>query len=200
MPRRPDAELVKTSHFHELQFYIMRGRNESAIHYDTLIDLNHPLEFLERYNKNRKEEEKLTLFQIILTAGVRTIAFRHKLNTFVSGRRLWQRNQIIISFVVKKEKTEEGEEVFAMIEFDPFDTLETVQKTIYKEIYEARHQENMNDKDVKFYGSLPRWLIGFIFRLLRWMDEHNHPLYFIAKTVPLLSTRSEEHTSELQSR
>jgi len=59
MPRRPDAELVKTTKFHELEFHIMHGRNESAIYFNTQIDLTKTLEFLEKYNKGKKENETI---------------------------------------------------------------------------------------------------------------------------------------------
>ncbi len=176
MPRRPDAELVKTSKFRELEFYIMKKRHESVIYADILIDLTNTFKFLEKHNKDKKDDEKLTLFQIFLTAAVRTITLRPKVNRFVAGRRLWQRNRIILSFVVNKEKTEESEEVNAMIEFDPFDTLETVQSIVNKQIYEARHEENPNQKDVDFWGGMPRWVIRFMFWLMNWTDERNMPL------------------------
>ena len=185
MPRRPDAELVKTTKFRELEFHIMHGRNESVIYLDIQIDLTHTYEFLDEYNKNLDEKDKITLFQIFLAACVRTITLRPKVNRFVSGRRLWQRNQIIFSFVVNKDKTENGEEVNAMIEFDPFDTLKTVQKTVNEHLNTARYGENPNEKDIKFFGGLPRWLIRFIFWFARWMDEHNMPIYSITKDMPL---------------
>ncbi|MHA1122632.1 MAG: 2-oxo acid dehydrogenase subunit E2 [Candidatus Heimdallarchaeota archaeon] len=116
MPRRPNAELVKTSKFRELEFYIMKKRHESVIYADMQVDLTNTFKFLEKHNKDKKEDEKLTLFQIFLTAVVRTITLRPKVNRFVAGRRLWQRNRIILSFVVNKEKTEESEEINAMID------------------------------------------------------------------------------------
>jgi len=185
MPRRPDAELIKTSKFRELEFYIMKGRNESVIFADMQIDLTNTFKFLDKHNKGRKEEEKFTLFQIFLAAAVRTITLRPKVNRFVSGRRLWQRNRIILSFVVNKEKTEDSEEVNAMIEFDPFDSLESVQKTVNERIFEARHEENPNQKDIDFWGGMPRWVIRFMFWLMRWTDEHNIPLKFIIDDMPL---------------
>ncbi len=185
MPRRPDAELVRTSKFQELMFHIMHTRNESVVYFDTQIDLTHTFAFLDQCNKDRDQKEHLTLFHVYLAACVRTFALRPKMNRFVSGRRLWQRNQILIAFVVKKQKTESGEEVNAMIEFDPFDTLETIQKTVNQHLNEARHESNKNEKDIKFFGALPRWLIKFIFWFNRWMDEHNHPIYSITKTMPL---------------
>ena len=197
MPRRPDAELVKTSKFHELEFYIMRKKLDSTIFSKTQIDLTHTRAFLLEYNKGRDEEDKLTLFQIYLAACVRTVAKRYKINRFVSGRRLWQRNQIILSFVVKKEKTEDGEEVNAMIEFDPYDTLETVQKTVSHHLYESRFGENKNEQDVKFWGSMPRWVIRFIFWLIRWTDEHNFPIYAFTKDIPMWSTAFLAHLGSI---
>lgn len=197
MPRRPDAELVKTSKFHELEFYIMRKKLDSTIFNKTQIDLTHTNEFLEEYNKGRVEEDKLTFFQIYLAACVRTVTKRYKINRFVSGRRLWQRNQIILSFVVKKEKTEDGEEVNAMIEFDPYDTLETVQKTVYHHLYESRYGVNKNEQDVKFWGSMPRWSIRFIFWLMRWTDERNFPIYSFTKDIPMWSTAFLAHLGSI---
>jgi len=197
MPRRPDAELVKTSKFHELEFYIMRKKLDSIIFSKTQIDLTHTNEFLEEYNKGRVEEDKLTLFQIYLAACVRTVTKRYKINRFVSGRRLWQRNQIILSFVVKKEKTEDGEEVNAMIEFDPYDTLETVQKTVSHHLYESRFGVNKNEQDVKFWGSMPRWSIRFIFWLMRWTDERNFPIYSFTKDIPMWSTAFLAHLGSI---
>ncbi|MGC9778191.1 MAG: 2-oxo acid dehydrogenase subunit E2 [Candidatus Heimdallarchaeota archaeon] len=85
----------------------------------------------------------------------------------------------------------------AMIEFDPFDTLETVQKRVYEHIYEARHGENKNEKDIKFFGALPRWLIRFIFWFVRWMDEHNRPIYSITKDMPLWCTAFIAHLGSI---
>lgn len=175
----------------------MHKRNESVIYYDTQIDLTNTIKFLEEYNKNRKEEDKLTLFQIYLAAATRTVTLRPKINRFVSNRRLWQRNEIIFSFVVNKEKSEEGEEVNARIDFDPFDTLETVQKNVSKHLYEARYGKNPNEKDIQLTGALPRWMIRFIFWLMRWTDQHNIPIKSWINDMPLWSTAFIAHLGSI---
>ena len=197
MPRRPDAELVKTSKFHELEFHIMPKRSESIIYFDTQIDITHTIEFLEEFNKGREEKDKLTLFQLYLAAGARAIALRPKINRFISGRRLWQRNQIIFAFVVMKEKTEGGEEVLAVIEFDPFDTLETVQRRVYKQIYEARYGVNEQEEIIKLFGAMPRFLLRFISWFLKWTDRRNLRLYSITKDWPFWSTVFVAHLGSL---
>jgi hypothetical protein len=188
MPRRPDAELVKTTKFHETEFLIMRKKTQSELHYGAQIDLTNTLKFLEKYNKDKSEEDKLTLFQIYLTAAVRAITLRPRINRFVSGRRLWQRNRIIISFVVKKDKVEGGDEINAMIEFDPFDTLASVQKIVNDHIHEARHGVNPNEEDIELAKKMPRWMLRLFFWYLRWSDEHNFPLYSFTKDIPMWST------------
>lgn len=197
MPRRPDAELVKTSKFHEMEFYIMPKKTTSEIFYKTQVDLTNTYKFLEKYNKDKDDEDKLTLFQIYLAAGVRTVVLRPKINRFVSGRRLWQRNQIILSFVVNKEKSEDGEEINAMIEFDPFDTLESVQKIVNEHLYEARHGVNPNEQDIKFWGAMPRFVIRFMFWFMRWTDEHNMPIYALTKDIPMFSTAFLAHLGSI---
>lgn len=185
MPRRPDATLVKDiTKFHEFEFHIMRGRTESSILVDLDIDLSKTLPYLEKVNKGL-EKKKLTLFHIILCAGVRTIALRPKLNRFVSNRRLWQRNQIIFSFVVKKYLDENADSTTAMISFSPYETLDTVSKKINDHLYRARETSNEGDKQVEFYSKFPRFLIRFIFWFLRWADEHNIVLTFITKDMPM---------------
>jgi len=185
MPKRPDATLVKDiTKFHEFEFHIMRGRTESSILVDLDIDLSKTLPYLEKVNKGQKKK-KLTLFHIILCAGVRTIALRPKLNRFVSNRRLWQRNQIIFSFVVKKYLDENADSTTAMISFSPYETLDTVSKKINDHLYRARETSNEGDKQVEFYSKFPRFLIRLIFWFLRWADEHNIVLTFITKDMPM---------------
>jgi hypothetical protein len=188
MPRRPDAELVKTSKFRELEFYIMKDRDGSTIFFDLKIDLTHTMDFIEKYNQDKPKDQHLTLFQLFLTACARTIVMRPKLNRFVSGKRLWQRNRIVIAFVVNKEKTENGQEVNAMIEFDPFDTLDITQKRIAEKIAEARFGESQNDQDVELIGSLPRFLIKLLFWFGRWTDQHNIPIYSLTRDLPMWSS------------
>jgi hypothetical protein len=164
---------------------VLPTRIQSQIFYEFQIDLTNAEKFLENQNQNRKDNEKITVFHILLAAGVRTITLRPRLNRFVSGRRLWQRNHIRISFVVKKEKTDDGEEIVSMIEFDPFMTLEEVRKLVDAHIDEARSGLNANEKDIRFFGALPRWMIRLLFGFATWMDRNNRPIYSITKDMPL---------------
>ena len=197
MPRRPDGELVKTSKFHELEFHVMNKRSESIVYFDTTIDLTNPIKFLEDYNKNRRDEDKVTLFQLYLAAGVRTIALRPKINRFISGRRMWQRNQISISFIVLKKKEEYGEEVIPTIEFDPFDALDDVQKRVSSEINKARKETHETEKIVNAFSLLPRFGLRFIAWLLKTTDKMNLRLLKLTKDYPFWSTAFVAHLASI---
>jgi hypothetical protein len=184
MPRRYDAELIKTSKYREIEYLLMRTRAESINYYDKRVDLTKTFKFLEEYNKGKKKEDQMTFFHIFLATSVRTITLRPKINRFVQGYRLWQRNQIALSFVVKKDNSSAGETV-ARIFFDPFDDLESVRKKVQSRLYETRHGKDNVEKDVNLFGKLPRFLIRFIFWLGIWTEKRNMPIKALVGKLPM---------------
>ena len=60
-----------------------------------------------------------TLFHLIVTAILKTITLRPKLNRFVANKLMYQRNFIIASFVVKKLFSDDGAEALALVEAKP---------------------------------------------------------------------------------
>ncbi|MHA1888489.1 MAG: hypothetical protein DRO88_00460 [Promethearchaeia archaeon] len=195
-PHRPDATLVKgISKYQELAFHIMPRRNDSFALFPMKIDVDNAINYLEKTNVNRSD--KITLFDIILTALAQTLFLRPRANRFVSGGRLWQRNQIKISFVVKREKSDDGEEVNATLYFQPNDTLFSIHDRLHEEVYNARQGENPNAKDVKFFGSMPRWFIKLLIKLVWKLDKMNLPINSITKDLPMFSTIYLAHLGSL---
>ncbi|MCF2140469.1 MAG: hypothetical protein K9W44_10495 [Candidatus Lokiarchaeota archaeon] len=196
MPRRPDATLVKgISKYQELAFHIMHRRNDSFALFPMKIDLEHTLAYLDSINSNRAD--KITLFDVVLSSMAQTLCLRPRANRFVSGRRLWQRNEMKISFVVKREKSDDGEEVNATIYFKPNDTLFSVHDRLTKEIYKAREGDNPNAEDVRFFGAMPRWFIKLLIKVIWKLDKMNHPVHSITKDLPMYSTVYLAHLGSL---
>ena len=63
---------------------------------------------LEYIEKKKTEGVELKFFQLFVAAVVKLFKERPHLNRFVSGRHLYQRNDIKISFIAKKAATDEG--------------------------------------------------------------------------------------------
>lgn len=149
--------------FRVINPYVMKGRNESAIYYSQTIEIDSTHQFIRDYNAAGNHEEKLTLFQVILAATVRTIAMRPYLNRFVLGRYIYQRNRLVFSFIVKKELTDHGQETNAKITFSPFDTLESIVRRVRRHVEEARSEAgNASDHEIDFFVRLPRSILNLI--------------------------------------
>lgn len=170
--KRYDGTLLKDlPPFRVINPYVMRGRNESAIYYTQTIEIESTHEFLRDYNRGRDRSERLSLFHILLAAVVRTIALRPQMNRFVSGQRIYQRNRLQVSFIVKKSLTDDGDETNAKITFSPNDTLETARRRIQYHVEDARNQEgNESDKEIAFFTKLPRLLLRLIVAGFKTLD------------------------------
>jgi pyruvate/2-oxoglutarate dehydrogenase complex dihydrolipoamide acyltransferase (E2) component len=100
---RPDGDVVEgQSPVRTIMPYLMRGRNESFILHDMALDVSRTLPWLKDFNAPRPEDERATLFQLYLWACARALHARPGLNRFVSGGRIYQRNEVSISFAAKK--------------------------------------------------------------------------------------------------
>jgi 2-oxoacid dehydrogenases acyltransferase (catalytic domain) len=116
----------------------------------------------------------VTLFEVVICAAVRAIALRPRVNRFISGKRFYQRNQIVFNFVAKKELSDEGEEVNVKIPFEPAETLLTVARRVNSYVRKAISDEGMaNDRVVKVLARLPHSVKSFVAWGLEWLDRHN---------------------------
>ena len=73
---------------------------------------------------------KYTFFHVILTALVKTVILRPKLNRFYANENYYQRNKVTAGFVIKKEFADGSEEAMALLEIKPESTIETIQQRL----------------------------------------------------------------------
>ncbi|MCK7512849.1 MAG: 2-oxo acid dehydrogenase subunit E2 [Desulfobacterales bacterium] len=126
---RPDGVLLtKLSRFRKMWPFMMPSRMEAAVYTSRRVRLHSLLTWLDRINATR--EDKLTLFHVILASAVRMLALQPDLNRFVAGRRIYQRRTIDISFVTRREMTEQSTETVVKLTFDPYSTIETIAEQV----------------------------------------------------------------------
>ena len=147
--------LRKLPGFRKIFPFLMRTRTESVIYYSQRVRLRNTLAWLEKINAGR--EKRLSIFHVVLAAGVRTLALRPDANRFVSGRRIYQRRTIDVSFIVKRELTEKAAETNLKITFDPRSTIEDVAARVSAAVQSTKTGETSADeKTTDFVTSLPR--------------------------------------------
>lgn len=189
--RRDGSAIKDLPAFTKIMPYLMPTRSESIIFFQEDYDVTEALTYIKEFNKKNLREigAILTLFEVVLCAAARAISMRPQINRFVSGKRYYQRNQILLSFVAKKVLSDEGKEVNIKVPFSVDETLATAAKKvgeyIKKGISEDGHE---NEKIVDAAMKLPAFLVNFFNSAYNWLDSHNFLPYSLTESDPMWST------------
>lgn len=193
---RPDGRRVRQAHaLNAVMPYMMRRRNQSAVYYEKDIDVENALRHVRAKNSSLRvqaeavDPDRYSLFSLALAAFVRTVAIRPELNRFVHGRALYQRNDIVFSFIVKQKMTEDAPEGSAKVFFEPGDTLDMVTQRVNKAIAYVR--EVGEGGDGERIAKIAHGIIGgkaLVIGAYRILDRVNLAPWALIKTDPLYST------------
>ncbi len=186
---RRDGVLLRdldSLHFITGIIYPNRCDNEAFI--SERIDLTAINAFLEKKNAEQPEY-RYNLFQIIVTALVKTITLRPKMNRFIVNSNFYQRREVSASFVVKKLFADNGAEALAFLHTKETDTLDTVHDSIYRKVSECRSEKvDSSTGAMDFLNKLPRWLSKSLVRILMFLDRHGWIPADIVSTDPYYSS------------
>ena len=167
--------------------YVNRADNEAYI--SERIDLEPINRYLAEKNAEHPEDP-YKLFQVIIAALVKTITLRPKMNRFIQGSQLYQRNKLTMGFTLKKEFNDEAHEGLAYMEFDENSTMDSVHEKIVKEIHNVRHVEggdNSTDQ-MDILKKVPRPILRVLMWFIRKLDKYGKVPEFLIKTDPNYAT------------
>jgi hypothetical protein len=169
---RSDGVLLrKLPGFRKMFPFVMRTRTESVIYSPQRLRIRSTLAWLDMANAGR--EKKITLFHVILAAGVRTLALRPEANRFVVGRRIYQRRTIDLSFVVKRDLSEQASETNVKLTFDPHSTIADVVQQVTSAVQAAKQSSTSADERMcDILTSLPRTLTRLAMWGVRFLDYY----------------------------
>lgn len=158
--------------FHYIMPHLMPNRCDAEVYIEEHLDVTRLMEYLKEKN-GEDAPYKTTLFHVIVTAVAKTIYHRPLLNRFVAGRRLYERNRILLSFVVKRQFQDGAKESLLIMEADGDTTLEQVSRKILGEADHIRREDG-NDMDdfLGLLSRLPRWLMRFFMCIFRFLNFH----------------------------
>jgi len=162
--------------------YLSRSRAESVVYFTKQLDVTNATEFL---NEKKRNGQNLSLFILIVTAISRTFAQRPMLNRFILGRRLYQRNVVDVSYVIKRSLTDLGDELLATVPIKEGSTLNDIAELMNKTQNDMKNKtDNGLDKLMDIFGHLPRPLMQFAFLIVRRLDFHGCIPAFIRNELP----------------
>ena len=133
-----DGRVVKVHALNAMFPYMMRSRTESLVYFSTALDVENLLAYIER---KKAEGVELKFFQMFIASVVKLLKERPRLNRFVSGRKLYQRNDIKLSFIAKKTASDEGEETNVSLTFDDNATFQEVIDKLRRDIRTAKSDD-----------------------------------------------------------
>ena len=166
--------------------YPNRCDNETYI--SERIDLTPIKEFIARKNET-ESDFPYTFFHVIVTALVKTIMLRPKLNRFIANQNFYLRNNISASFVVKKEFSDHGAEALATLRAKEDDTVETVHEYIRSQVKSCRSEGvDPTTDSMDMLNKLPRFVGKTAVKFIMWLDKHGWVPASMIETDPYYSS------------
>lgn len=114
--------------------------------------------------------------EILMAACVRMLYQRPKTNRFINNCVVYQRNRINISMSIKKNLTDDAEEITLKLYFTGRESLAEVKKIFDDEVaknLKADADIHQTTKTAGFLCKLPNWMFKTAMWFLRFMDRHN---------------------------
>ncbi len=171
---RWDGELLRNiDSMHFIMPFIFPNRCDNEAFVSERIDLTRLDAYLEKKNSDNPEY-KYNLFQAIVTAILKTVSLRPKMNRFIKNNNLYQRNSVSASFIVKKQFTDSSEEGLAFIHSKPEYTIDDVHSEIYRQVTDCRKGNNKDKTSevMDILVKIPRFISKAIVRLLCFLERH----------------------------
>ena len=180
---RKDGTLIRkidSMHYIMPLMYPNRCDNEAFMH--IRVDLTKVEKFLEEKNASNPAY-RYNLFQLVVTAILKTITLRPEMNRFIANKNLYQRNQITAAFTVKKVFSDHGGEALARIYAKDTDTLDTIHDEIYRQVSFCRSDsKDGSTASMDIIQKIPgKHLIGAV---ARFLDRHGWMPSSIIATDP----------------
>lgn len=173
---RKDARRVRDlDGMHHIMMHLMPKRTESEVYLEFPMDVTDLLPYIEEKNRLHPEY-KTTIFHCLVTAIARVITMRPYLNRFICGRKLYERDEISLSFVAKRKFEDHSEEsLMTLIAKDDTD-LDHVTRKIVGDVKEIRESRGSNDFDgvINAVGSLPSPILHLFIGILQRLSASGH--------------------------
>ncbi len=169
---RRDARWVKAPGLQTVMGYLLPKRTDCEVYLNDTIDATELVAYLARRNAEHPDY-KTTVFHAAVTGLARMVRERPLMNRFIQGYRMYERDEISISFVVKRRFADGAEESLMVLTPSDADTLDTVSRKIVGDVRETRKSEHSTggiDELLDKFAALPRFVLIVAIRIIRWLD------------------------------
>ena len=161
---------IHAMHFVMPLMYPNRCDNEAFI--SERIDLTNTNAYLAKKNA-ANPPYAYNLFQVMITAMLKTITLRPKMNRFIANQTMYLRNEVSAAFTVKKEFSDDSGEALAQIHSKGSDTIDTIHDSIYAQISLCRSDKvDAGTQSLNAVQKIPGFLVKLVGAAARFLDRH----------------------------
>ena len=167
---RPGKLVKDAPAYRRMAAILFVRRNESAVYFEDAVDVTDTLAFVDAWNA-KPENPHLTLFSLVLFGLARTLHEHPRLNRFVAGRKLYQRDGVWLSFAAKKSMEPKAPLVEVKRQFEETETLREFLADQEARVKDARSDaESKLDREVRWFLKIPHLLLIFFVGVVRVVD------------------------------
>ena len=182
--RKDGTYLKKIDSMHTIMPLMYPNRCDNEAFLTERIDLTNINAYLERKNAGNPEYA-YNLFQIMVTALLKVITLRPKMNRFIANKTIYQRNEVSAAFTVKKVFSDEGGEALAFIHAKDGDNINTIHDEIFRQVSFCRSEEkDPSTAAMDVIQKTPRMLIQLVGGFARFLDRHGWMPQSVIATDP----------------
>ena len=186
---RRDATLLRdidSMHYIMPLMYPNRCDNEAFI--SERIDLTNVNRYLEKKNAGNPAY-KYNIFQVIVTAVLKTITLRPQLNRFIANYNLYQRDGVSAAFTIKKIFTDEGDEALAFLRAKPTDNIDSIHDEIFRQVSYVRNEgKDPSTESMDMLQKIPLIFKKPLGAGARFLDRHGWMPQSVIETDPYQSS------------
>ena len=171
---RKEGRLLRTVYpMNKFMPFIMPERSDACNAYMDELDVTETDVFCKEMI--RMGYENFSFLHIMVAAYVRTVSQKPALNRFVSGQRIYARNNIEMTMTVKKTMSADSPDTCIKVIFEPDDTIVDVYEKLNAVIQKNKDSSDLDsdfDKTAEKLTNLPRFVLRGAMKLFNWLDYH----------------------------
>jgi len=169
---RKDGRLIRSlGGFARFLPFVFSRRSDAFYLYEDSCELTDSERWLKA--QRSKGYETMSLLHLIIAAYVRVVASIPSINRFVAGRRIFARNRVEVSMIVKRSNEPEAPEAALKVGFEPSDSVYDVYRKLniaLKKISNEDEEDNPTTNFVTALADAPRFVTRIVMGFIRLLD------------------------------
>ncbi len=181
---RPDGVLMRIPPYRRIMLYLMPGRNESVVYFESYLDATNFQAWLERCKQVVPDANPTQATVAAIGIG---LSATPAMNRFVMGRRLYSRTGRWLSFSMLRTRLDREAKIGTVKrEFIDGESFKDWCARVNTGITEERSgKRTSGDKELDLFNLLPRPLLRVAAKLINTLNHYNILPGFFIKDDPL---------------